>query len=69
MNDQNFLFHSTNYNTPEVDLKTAIFRGQGLDYGLYMLNHIPLLDESLVYSFKDLQFKNIAIKILTPIIG
>jgi len=69
MNNQNILFHSTNYNTPEVDLKTAIFRGQALDYGLYMLNDIPVLDESIIYSFKDLQFKDIAIKILTPIIG
>ncbi|MFX0059242.1 MAG: threonine synthase [Candidatus Hodarchaeota archaeon] len=69
MNNQNILFHSTNYNTPEVDLKTAIFRGQALDYGLYMLNVIPVLKESIIYSFKHLPFKDMAIKLLAPIIG
>jgi threonine synthase len=69
MENQDILFHSTNYNTPEVDFETAIFRGQALDYGLYMLNQIPLLQKSIIYSFKELSFKEIANKILTPIIG
>jgi threonine synthase len=68
MSNQNILFHSTNYNTPEVNLKTAIFRGQALDSGLYMLNKIPIIKKEIIYSFKDLQFKDIALKILTPII-
>lgn len=68
MNNQNILFHSTNYSTPEVNLKTAIFRGQALDSGLYMLNKIPIIKKEIIYSFKDLQFKDIALNILKPII-
>ncbi len=41
MTTNGIMFHSTNKNTPDVDFKTAIIRGQALDKGLYMLNEIP----------------------------
>jgi threonine synthase len=57
--------HSTNYNTPDVDLKTAILKGQALDGGLYMLNEIPkLLDETLD-SLYDMNFKDLSFRILS----
>jgi threonine synthase len=62
-------FHSTNYNTPEVDFKTAILRGQALDKGLYMLNKIPLLDKKLINSFNELELPEIGFHVLSKIIG
>jgi threonine synthase len=57
--------HSTNCNTPNVDLKTAILQGQALDDGLYMLNEIPKLSEDIINSFYDLNFKDLSFKILS----
>lgn len=65
----NYLFHSTNKNTPEVDFKTAIIQGQALDKGLYMLNKIPKVEEDVIYSFKDLKLNEIGHVILSKIIG
>ena len=58
-------FHSTNYNTPDVDLKTAILKGQALDNGLYMLNEIPKFLDYADDSFYDLSFKDLSFKILS----
>ncbi len=63
------LFHSTNYKTKEVGFKTAILRGQALDKGLYMLNQIPKLNKNQIYSFKNLEFQEIAFIVLSKIIG
>ena len=57
-------FHSTNYNTPEVDFKTTVLKGQALDKGLYMLNKIPVLDHQEILSFKDLSIQEIAFETL-----
>ena len=63
------MFHSTNYNTPDVDFKTAIIRGQALDKGLYMLNEIPKLDKNEIYLFKDLELYEIGYIIISKLIG
>jgi threonine synthase len=63
------MFHSTNYNTKEVGFKTAILRGQALDKGLYMVNEIPKLNKDRIYSFKNLEFQEIAFIVLSRIIG
>ncbi|MHA1490412.1 MAG: threonine synthase [Promethearchaeota archaeon] len=62
-------FHSTNNNTPDVDFKTAILKGQALDKGLYMLNEIPKLGEEQIFSFKDLKLNEIGYLIFSKIIG
>jgi len=62
-------FHSTNYNSKEVDFKTAILRGQALDHGLYMLNKIPKLTEETLDSFKSMDFIEIALIIISKFIG
>ncbi|MFX1325224.1 MAG: threonine synthase [Promethearchaeota archaeon] len=61
--------HSTNFKTPDVDFKTAVLNGQAIDKGLYMLNSIPKIPDDLIYSFKDSTLIEIAIKVMSPIIG
>ena len=62
-------YHSTNYNSKDVDFKTAILRGQALDQGLYMLNKIPKLTEETLDSFKSMDFIEIALIIISKFIG
>ncbi|MFX0028756.1 MAG: threonine synthase [Candidatus Hermodarchaeota archaeon] len=61
-------FHSTNYNTPDVDFRTAVLQGQALDKGLYMLNKIPNLDPQEIYNFRNLNLQEIAFQVLYKII-
>ncbi|MHA1148878.1 MAG: threonine synthase [Promethearchaeota archaeon] len=63
------MFHSTNRNTEDVDLKTVILRGQALDKGLYMLNEIPKLSSELIYSFRDLQLPEMGFEVISRLIG
>ena len=69
MSKQGIRFHSTNYNTEDVDFKTAILRGQALDKGLYMLNHIPRFSEDIIYGFKDSSLDEIGFNVISKIIG
>jgi len=69
MSQKGIMFHSTNKNTPDVDFKTAIIRGQALDKGLYMLNEIPKLSDQEIYGFKDMDLTEIAFTVFTNIIG
>lgn len=69
MNNVSIKLHSTNKNTPEVDFKTAILRGQAIDKGLYMLNEIPKLADTQVYSFKNKELNEIGFQIFSKIIG
>jgi threonine synthase len=62
-------FHSTNYNSTDVDFKTAIMRGQAPDNGLYMLNRIPMLTEDVLDSFKKMEFVDISNIIISRFIG
>ncbi|MHA1256416.1 MAG: pyridoxal-phosphate dependent enzyme, partial [Promethearchaeota archaeon] len=69
MSNQGIKFHSTNQNTEDVDFKTAILRGQALDKGLYMLNHIPTFSDDLIHSFKDSSLDEIGFNVISKIIG
>ena len=62
-------FHSTNYNSKDVDFKTAVLQGQASDNGLYMLNNIPRLTEETIDSFKNEDFVDIAYTIISKFIG
>ncbi len=62
-------FHSTNYNSPDVDFKTAVLMGQAPDKGLYIPNIIPKLNSEQIYSFKDLQLNEIGHIVISKIIG
>ena len=61
-------FHSTNHNTPDVNFKTAVLKGQALDKGLYMLNKIPVINQEVISSFKDLNLQEIAFQVLKIIL-
>ncbi len=61
-------FHSTNYNSGEIDFKTAILKGQAIDNGLYMLNEIPRIDQETLYSFRNMNFIEIALNIISRFI-
>jgi len=69
MTEKQIMFHSTNYNTPDVDFKAVILRGQALDKGLYMLNEIPKLSNEQIFNFKDLELKDIAFTVISKIVG
>ncbi|MHA1343605.1 MAG: threonine synthase [Promethearchaeota archaeon] len=69
MDKKKIEFHSTNYNTQDVDFKTAILRGQALDKGLYMLNEIPIISKDQINEFKNLELNEIALIILSEIVG
>ena len=62
-------YHSTNYNSTEVDFKTAILHGQASDNGLYMLNKIPSITQETIKSFKNMEFTDISYHILSKFIG
>ncbi len=69
MADQGIRFHSTNFQTAEVDFKTAILKGQALDKGLYMLNEIPKFSSDEIYNFKRDSLIEIGFKVISKIIG
>jgi len=62
-------FHSTNYNSLDVDFKTAVLQGQAIDNGLYMLNNIPRLTDETIDSFKNMDFVDIANIVISKMIG
>ena len=62
-------FHSTNYNSSDVDFKTAVLQGQAIDNGLYMLNNIPRLTDETIDSFKNRDFIDIANIVIPKFIG
>ena len=62
-------FHSTNYNSSDVDFKTAVLQGQAIDNGLYMLNNIPRLTDETIDSFKNRDFIDIANIVISKFIG
>ncbi|MFX1453051.1 MAG: threonine synthase [Promethearchaeota archaeon] len=62
-------FHSTNYKSKDVDFKTAILQGQASDHGLFMLNKIPKLTDETLESFKNMDFIEMALIIISKYIG
>ncbi len=61
-------YHSTNYDTPHVDFKTAVLRGQALDKGLYMLNEIPKLSRDKINNFKSLALHEIGFEVISEFV-
>jgi threonine synthase len=62
-------YHSTNYNSAELNFKTAVLQGQAIDNGLYMLNKIPSITQESIESFKNMEFTDISYHILSKFIG
>jgi len=59
------LFHSTNGQSPEVDLREALLEGQAPDRGLYLPNKFPRLTPEEIAAFKDLPYHEIALRVLS----
>lgn len=61
----NLLFHSTNGQSPKVDLKAALLGGQAPDRGLYMPDAVPGLSAETIASFATKTYPEIAFEILS----
>jgi threonine synthase len=57
-------FHSTNGNSPAVDVKAALLKGQAPDRGLYMPERYPQLSSKNLASFREKSYAEIALEVL-----
>ena len=58
-------FYSTNRQAPDVDLATALLKGQAPDRGLYMPEDIPVLDLNKLAAFKNENYAELAAWVLS----
>ena len=59
-------FHSTNGQSPAVDLREAFLRGLAPDKGLYLPDHFPILSADEIAGFSKLEYHQIAHRVLSP---
>jgi threonine synthase len=59
------LFHSTNCQSPPVDLREALLQGQAPDRGLYFPKAFPRLSPAEIAAFADLPYHEIAFRVLS----
>lgn len=62
-------FYSTNNKNHKVDLRTAVIQGLAPDNGLYMPEHIPVLDQSFFQSLPELSFQQIGFEVARAMLG
>ncbi len=62
-------FHSTNYNTPKVDFKTALLTGLALDKGLYTPDDFPQFKEDELLEMSKLSYPELAYRVLSKLIA
>ncbi len=62
----NTIYYSTNRQTPEVDLATALLTGQAPDKGLYMPRPIPKLERAALARLAGKPYPEIAWTVLRP---
>lgn len=60
--------YSTKHQSPDVDLKEAVFRGLPQDNGLYMPYVIPRLPDSFFQNIEKLSFQEIAFEVAKALI-
>jgi len=60
------LFHSTNGQSPPVDLREALLAGQAPDLGLYFPRTFPKLTPAQIGEFQKLPYPEIAARVLAP---
>ena len=63
---QAILFESTNGQSPAVDLRAALLKGQAPDRGLYLPRSFPRLEAEEIGGFARLPYAEIAFRVLTP---
>jgi threonine synthase len=59
------LFHSTNGQSPAVNLREALLQGQAPDRGLYIPEKFPRLTPDEIAAFTDLPYHEIAFRVLS----
>lgn len=64
-------YYSTNDKKEVVDFQTALLKGLGSNYGLYMLarTDIPKLSSEEIEAMRDMTYSQIAYKVLNPYLG
>jgi len=62
-------FHSTNGQSPEVDLREAILQGLAPDRGLYVPDQYPRLSPDELAAFSKLPYHEIAFRVLSKFTG
>jgi threonine synthase len=62
-------FHSTNYNTPKVDFKTALLTGLALDKGLYTPDEFPQFQKEELLEMAKLKYPDLAYTVLSKLIS
>jgi threonine synthase len=59
------LYHSTNGQSPAVDLRAAMLDGQAPDRGLYLPDHFPRLKPEEIAAFAGMPYHEIAVRVLS----
>jgi threonine synthase len=59
------LFHSTNRQSPAVNLREALLRGQAPDRGLYFPEKFPQLSPAEITAFAKLPYHEVAFRVLS----
>ena len=59
------LFHSTNGQSPAVNLREALLHGQAPDRGLYLPEKFPTLAPDEIAAFANLPYHEIAFRVLS----
>jgi threonine synthase len=64
-------YYSTNDKSDRVDFQTALLRGMGSQYGLYMMSRsdIPGLSPDRIKAMKSMSYAEIAFEVLHPFLG
>lgn len=62
-------YYSTNHNTPDVDLKTAVTQGLALDRGLFMPVYIDPMPASFFRKIDSLTFQELSFEIAEKFFG
>lgn len=63
------LFHSTNRQSPPVNLRDALLQGQAPDRGLYFLDEFPRLTAEEMAAFAKLPYHEVAFRVLSKFTG
>ncbi len=62
-------YYSLNKNSPIVDFKDAVIKGQAPDKGLYYPEHIPKIDPGFIKNIEAFSNAEIAYRVIQPYIG
>jgi threonine synthase len=62
-------YYSTNHNTPDVDLKTAVTQGLALDRGLFMPRQIRSMPKEFFEEIGKMSFVELSTRVAEQFFG